>query len=195
MKSASFSTSSHITTANTRLWTINLGAVLGEMATGGGASHLQQLMASTGIPAMSKSTFTATERYITNDLRSMLADSIIEAGKEERNNAEKSNRYFHGVPAITVIADGGWSKRSHKHSYNAKSGIAVIIGQHTKKLLFLRVRNKYCSVCSIAENAGKEKPTHQCIKIGQLPHQQWNQTFLSKDSDKQSAPMEYVTCS
>lgn len=89
---------------------------------------------------------------------------ILEAGKEERINAEKNNSYFHGVPAITVIADAGWSKRSHKHSYNAKFGVAVIIGQHTKKLLYLGVRNKYCSVCSIAENAGKEKPTHQCYK-------------------------------
>lgn len=33
---------------------------------------------------------------------------------------------------MTVIGDGGWSKLSHKHSYNAKSGVAVIIGQHTK---------------------------------------------------------------
>ena len=36
--------------------------------------------------------------------------------------------YHDGVPAITVIVDGGWSKRSHKHSYNAKSEVAIIIG-------------------------------------------------------------------
>ena len=34
---------------------------------------------------------------------------------------------FQGVPLISVIMDGGWLKRSHKHSYNAKSGVAVII--------------------------------------------------------------------
>ena len=61
-------------------------------------------MASTGIPAMPKTTFT-------NDLRSMLADSIIEAGKEE-NLLEKT------------------TTATFKHSYNAKSGVAVIIGQH-----------------------------------------------------------------
>lgn len=34
---------------------------------------------------------------------------------------------------------GGWSKRSHKHqySYNAKSGVVVILGAATKKLLFI----------------------------------------------------------
>ena len=51
-----------------------------------------------------------------------------EAAEEEK--IERGS--FHdGVPAITVIVDGGWSKRSHKHSYNAKSGAVIIIGTHT----------------------------------------------------------------
>ena len=33
------------------------------------------------------------------------------------------------MPAITVITDGGWSIRSHKHSCNAKLSVAIIIGQ------------------------------------------------------------------
>lgn len=49
-----------------------MGAVLGQMATGGGASNLQQVMASVGVASMSKSTFTATERYITEDIKSLL---------------------------------------------------------------------------------------------------------------------------
>ena len=44
--------------------------------------------------------------------------------------------YIYPVNGITV--DGGWSKRSHKHSYNAKSGVAVVIGKATGKLLTLR---------------------------------------------------------
>ena len=43
--------------------------------------------------------------------------------------------YFIGVPSITVICDGGWSKRTHKHSYNAMGGVGVIIGSETKKTL------------------------------------------------------------
>ena len=54
------------------------------------------------------------------------------------------------MPAISVITDGGWSKRSHRHSYNTKSRVAVIICVH-KKLLFLGVQNTYCSTCSIAK--------------------------------------------
>ena len=68
--------------------------------------------------------------------------------------------YHNGVPAVTVVADGGWSKRSHKHSYNAKSGVAVIIGKVTKRLFFLGVRNKFCSVCSCAEKQNESPATH-----------------------------------
>ena len=121
-------------------WTVNLGAVLGQMAIGGGASHLMQTMTSLGTLSMSKHTFTSTERYLSEEIEKMLAKSMIEAGKKEREHAIANNRYFQGVPAITVIADGGWSKRCHKHSYNAKSGVAVIIGQHTKKLLYVLVK-------------------------------------------------------
>ena len=59
------------------------------------------------------------------------------------------------VPAIHVIADGGWSMRSHQHRYSAKSGVAVIIGERTKKLLYLGVRNKFCSINVIAANKAK----------------------------------------
>lgn len=173
----SFPTSSRVVNdKKKKIWTVNLGAVLGQMATGGGASHLQQVMASIGTPSMSKTTFTATERFVTEEIKSLLAKSMVAAGKEEKEFAIKNNSYFQDVPAITVIGDGGWSKRSHKHSYNAKSGVAVIIGQHTKKLLFLGIRNKYCSVCSIAENAGKEIPTHKCYR-------NWDASSPAMESD------------
>ena len=177
-KSVPLYTSTRVATSRRgkKPWSINVGAALGQMATGGGASHLLQVMASVGSPSMSKTTFTATERYITEELKSMLAQSMLEAGREEREHAISQNDYFQDIPAITVIGDGGWSKRSHKHSYNAKSGVAVIIGHHTKKLLFLGVRNKYCSVCAIAENAGHEVSDHMCYK-------NWNASSPAMESD------------
>ncbi len=47
-----------------------------------------------------------------------LEESIKEAA-EKRNTIEQGSLH-EGVPAILVIVDGGWSKRSHKDSYNAK---------------------------------------------------------------------------
>ena len=67
---------------------------------------------------------------------------MAEAGREEKQLAEDRGDYHEGVPSITVIVDGGWSKRSHRHSYNANSGVAIIIGKETGKILFIGVRNK-----------------------------------------------------
>ena len=60
-----------------------------------------------------------------------------------------------------MIVDGGWSKRCHKHSYNAKSGVAIINGLETQKILYLGVRNKYCSIYSKATDG--HVPLHQCF--------------------------------
>ena len=59
------------------------------------------------------------------------------AGAKEKAFAISNNQYHRGVPAITVMVDGGWCKRSHKHSYNAKSGVGIIIGKETGKILYL----------------------------------------------------------
>lgn len=46
------------------------------------------------------------------------------AGQEEKRIAEdKGNLTSDGIPYITVIVDGGWSKRTYGHGYNAASGV------------------------------------------------------------------------
>ena len=130
------------------------------MTTGGGHSRLEEAMSTLGIPVMSKASFISTENRIGEYWKQSLVDSVVEAGKEEKRLAEERGDFHEGVPAITVIVDGGWSKRSHKHSYNAKSRVAVIIGKATGKLLFLGVRNKYCAACA----QGRSKESHCCFK-------------------------------
>lgn len=53
-----------------------------------------------------------------------------------------------GVPLITLVVDGAWSKISYKSKYNALSGVAAILGFHTKKVLYLLVyvTNTACTV-------------------------------------------------
>ena len=53
--------------------------------------------------------------------------------------------YHERVPTITVIVDGGWSKHTGIPILPTLSGIYIIIGSATGKLLFLDVQNKYCS--------------------------------------------------
>jgi hypothetical protein len=78
---------------------------------------------------------------------------------EEKRLALERGDLCDGVPAVTVICDGGWSKRSHKHSYNAMGGVAIIIGAETKKLLHIDVRNKHCYICTLANT--KEQEPHE----------------------------------
>ena len=127
------------------------------MVTGGGHRKLDETMGIIGVPVMSKTSFISTERDIGEWWQQELQKSMIEAGKEERELAMSRGDYHEGVPAITVIVDGGWSKRPHKHSYNANSGVGIIIGKATCKL---DVREKYCSVC--ARNIPPDK--HHCYR-------------------------------
>lgn len=123
-------------------WECNLAAVWGQMCTGGGHSRLEETMSVVGVPVMTKRSF------ISEMWKQVLEQSMAEAGRRERELAIEKNHYHDGVPAITVIVDGGWSKRSHKHSYNAKSGVAIVIGKETGKLLHVGVRNKFCHACA-----------------------------------------------
>ena len=90
------------------------------MVTGGGHSHLEECLSVLGVPVMSKSTFINTEHDIGEWWKEKLMESMIDAGKEEKRLAEVRGSYHDGVPAITDIVDGGWCKRSHKHSYNMR---------------------------------------------------------------------------
>lgn len=141
-------------------WECNLAAVWGQMTTGGGHTTLGNTMGVLGVPVMSKGNYISTQSDIGEWWRSKLNESMVEAGKEEKRLAEENGDYHQGVPTITVIVDAGWSKRAHKHSYNAKSGVGVIIGLRTNKLLYIGVRNKYCASCS----KGISAENHKCYK-------------------------------
>lgn len=89
---------------------------------------------------MSQQSFIATEWGAWEWWKPELERSMIAAGKECKLAIEH-NQFYEGAPAITVILDGGWSKLSHKHSYNTKSRVGLIIGHHTQKLLYIGVKN------------------------------------------------------
>ena len=100
------------------------------MATGGGFNHLQESMGVLGIPVMSKQSFVTTQQAIGKCWWDLFNESMQAAGKAEQELAIQQNSYHQGVPAITVVVDAGWSKRTHKHTYNALSAVGVIFGQN-----------------------------------------------------------------
>ena len=135
-------------------YSVNVEAVWGQMVTGGGQRKLNEMMASMGIPGMSKGTFIQIETQISTKWEDTLSTEMQTAEEEEKRLAIERKDFFQDVPAIMVVVDGGWSKRSHKHSYNAKSGVAFIRGKETNKLLYLGIQNKFCSICAIAKSNG-----------------------------------------
>lgn len=56
-----------------------------------------------------------------------LWETMETAGKEEQIAREKGDIDENGVAKITVVADGGWSKRSFGHTYNALSGVVSFV--------------------------------------------------------------------
>ena len=63
------------------------------------------------------------------------------------------------------------SNKGHKHSYNASSCVDVIFGKDTRRLLYVGVQNKFCTVC--AKDASK---SHKCYK-------NWSGSSSSMESD------------
>ena len=146
------------------------------MSTGGGHTPLQESMAVLGVPTMTKKSFIAAEKRIGSWWATLLEESMVLAGQEERHKAIDRNSFFQGDPAITVILDGGWSKRSHKHSYNAKSGVGVIIGLVTGKYYLWVVEiNIVLYVINVTTMTHQDIPA---TKTGMAPPQPWKQTSL-----------------
>ena len=87
-------------------------------------------MSIVGVPVMTKSSFIGTMRDIGEEWGQALKQSIGRGWtKRERELVIEKGCYHEGVPSITVIADGGWSKSSHKSPYNVMSDVAIIIGK------------------------------------------------------------------
>ena len=163
-------------TSSGKQWTVNLAAVLREMSTGGGLTRLNSTLALMEVPGMHQRIYSDTEEFLGKQMRQHLAHSMLEIAEEEKQHAIVTNSFHQGVPSITVVVDGGWSKRAHKHSYNAKSGVAVIFGSHTRKLLFMGVCNKFCAVCAVAANKGRDAPQHRCYR-------NWSGSSAAMESD------------
>ena len=124
---------------------------------------------------MSRQSFMSTERKICEWWQDLFEESMTLAGKEEKEIAIANNSYHQGLPAVMLIVDGGWSKRTHKHSYNAKSGVAIIIGKATRKILYMGV-----SFVQFVINILRTHLFTVAFKIGVVLLLQWKQTSLLK---------------
>ena len=166
--------------------------MLGQVATGGGAEHLEEQFTCLQVSSVTKATFVHLECYLGAAFEKLVSDSLLAACKEEKELAIASGHYHERVTAITVVVDGGWSKRSHKHSYNAKSGVGVIFWASTKKLLFTGVRKNIALLVPSVNVSTHHLHLICVIAIGMALRVPWRQTLLLKVSNFQNRCMELV---
>lgn len=103
---------------------INSAAVLGAISTGCGYTQMAEQHAVFNMPTMSYKRYVRHHNKLYDVLQKTAWTSMKEAGKEEfQLGVENGEVDSNGVPCITVIADGAWSKRSYKTNYDALSGV------------------------------------------------------------------------
>lgn len=146
------------------------------ISVGNGQSQLAEFTSILNMPHLNIIQYRNGHDYLENVIQNVLLHDMLRAGEEEvRIAKEKGDVSSDGIPFITVIADGAWSKRSYKTNYNALSGVAVIIGEATRKILYLGIKNKFCIICSNYDNKNEETPTHYCAR-------NWNNSSTSMEA-------------
>lgn len=144
---------------NTDNGNVNTDVVEGVMSAGIGFFNSEELFSAINIPFLSTNLYTREEIKIANAWKKTASRLMREAANEEADYARSIGSVASdGTPLITVVADGCWSKRSYRTNYSALSGAAAIVGNKFGKILYLSVKNKYCSICAISD---KE---HICYK-------------------------------
>ncbi|XP_046145924.1 uncharacterized protein LOC123989247 [Osmia bicornis bicornis] len=145
----------------------NQCAVAGTFVNGGSYAQMEEFLAAMNIPSMSKKEFRKHHDKIVKALIVAAEEEMVAVAEEEKRLVIKRGDIVpgFGIPHIPVVADGSWMKRSYRTgTYDSASGVGVIIGYHTKKVLFIGVRNKVCRICRCAAKKKEEPRKHTCFK-------------------------------
>ena len=142
----------------------NSGATIGTITTGIGFAQLQELCAAMTIPCMSEKIYIKHRESLVDELLKPAQMEMQAAGNAEKELAINRGDIHDGIPYISVVLDGSWMKRSYGTTYDSLSGVGAIIGYHTGKVLFVGIRNKFCTVYDIAQRGGTEPKLHKCYK-------------------------------
>lgn len=146
---------------------VNIGdaAVEATISSGMVFAQFQEFLNALDIPPMTERTFRRKKNILYESYLKAAEESMKRAGEVEFQLAVARGDIRNGLPCIKVVADGCWTQRSYQNSkFNSNSGFAVIMGYHTRKVLFYGVRNKYCYACRVAENKGESPRKHACFR-------------------------------
>lgn len=109
---------------NSSLMNVNTATVTAVVNTGQGFTQLETFSAIMNMPSMCNKLYQKLHENVYKFTSETAWESMSLAAEEETNLAIANGDVNEdGVPMITVIADGAWSKRSYKSNYNALSGV------------------------------------------------------------------------
>ncbi|XP_043263650.1 uncharacterized protein LOC122403914 [Colletes gigas] len=146
---------------------INHAAESATMVTGGGYNQLEELLSGINVSCMSRRIYKKCQNDIIDAFEVAAQREMEDAAKEERELAIARGDVLPGcnIPWIAVVADGSWMKRSYRGGdYNSLSGVGVIVGYNTQKVLHANVKNKFCMICQTAAKKKEEAHEHRCFK-------------------------------
>ncbi|KAF2891709.1 hypothetical protein ILUMI_14464, partial [Ignelater luminosus] len=118
--------------------------------------HIKKL-AVLNIPNVHSKTFSKHEKNIEEKWEDELYKQMKTAAEEEKAVAISEGNLQDGVPFIPVV-DGGWAKRSYGHRYASMAGVAYIIGEKRKTIVYWHKKQiLLCMCCQKSEN-------HRCYR-------------------------------
>lgn len=151
-------------TKNTERVNLNIAATTGIVGSGIGFAQFEELCSSMEVPIFSPNYYNKLQNEVYKKWEQTACASMEAAAKKEREMAIAEGRIKNGYPIIDVFVDGSWCARSYGTNYKASSGTAAIIGRRTKEVLYIGVKNKYCSVCARAASKNIAPKEHACFK-------------------------------
>lgn len=116
---------------------VNTAAVTASVNSGQGYIQLEIFSALLNMPSMSNKLYQKIHEKVEQFTHNTAWESMSSAAEEEAKLAiDNGDVNENGVPMITVIADGAWSKRSYRTNYNALSGVVSTKYYIIHKLLY-----------------------------------------------------------
>ena len=69
-------------------------------------------------------------------------------------------------PQINASYDMAWQQKGSGNVYNSQSGHGTLFGRHTRKVIGLVIKSKFCSFCSMCSKKRPSEaiPAHECWK-------------------------------
>ena len=107
---------------------VNTDAVIGAIGIGIGFANMEEFFSTLNIPCMSANTYAAEHELVSNAWETCAAEEMKKGIEIEKELAlERGDIDDEGVPLLTVIVDGTWSKRSYRTNYSSLSGAVSIL--------------------------------------------------------------------